>query len=72
MVELERCPGCGAGAPFLAPGALAGPVDEVPDRIAEYVDAGAHEVNIALRAPWDDAMLDAYLELLPAIRAASG
>ena len=37
----------------------------------DYVRAGADEVNIALRAPWDEAMLDAYLELLPAIRSAS-
>jgi hypothetical protein len=30
-------------------------------------------VNIALRAPWDDAALDAYLEeVVPAVRAEFG
>ena len=71
VVEVVRSQGFGIGSEFLAPGALAGPVDAVPERIAEYVAAGADEVNIALRAPWDEAMLDAYLELLPTIRSAS-
>jgi F420-dependent oxidoreductase-like protein len=71
VVEVVRSQGFGIGSEFLAPGALAGPVDAVPERIAEYVAAGADEVNIALRAPWDEAMLDAYLQLLPAIRSAS-
>ena len=33
------------------PGVLGGSVDEVVDRIGEYVDAGADQVNLALRAP---------------------
>lgn len=39
------------------------------ERVLEYVAAGAQEVNIALRAPWQAEALDAYLEeTLPAIR----
>jgi F420-dependent oxidoreductase-like protein len=71
VVEVVRGQGFGPAAPFLADGALGGPIDGVVERVGEYVSAGADEVNIALRAPWDEAMLDAYLELLPAIREAS-
>lgn len=42
------------------------------DRIMEYVEAGADEINIALRAPWDAEALDAYLtEVMPAVRKAT-
>ena len=38
----------------------------------EYADAGADEINIALRAPWNEEALDAYLEqIMPQVRAAS-
>ncbi len=63
--------GWGPAAPFLADGALVGTIDGAAERILDYVAAGADEVNVALRAPWDQAMLDAYLELLPTIRGAS-
>jgi alkanesulfonate monooxygenase SsuD/methylene tetrahydromethanopterin reductase-like flavin-dependent oxidoreductase (luciferase family) len=63
--------GWGPAAPFLADGALGGSLDDVVERVLAYVDAGADELNIALRHPWDEAKLDAYLELLPTIRAAT-
>jgi F420-dependent oxidoreductase-like protein len=71
VAEVVRRQGFGPAAPFLAAGALGGGIADVPERIAAYVSAGADEVNIALRAPWDEPMLEAYLELLPTIRAAS-
>jgi F420-dependent oxidoreductase-like protein len=40
-------------APFVRPGVLGGSEQEVVDRIGQYVDAGAEQVNIALRAPFD-------------------
>ncbi len=44
--------------------------DQAVERIAEYVAAGAQEVNIALRAPWSEEALDAYLtEVMPQVRA---
>ncbi len=71
VVEVVERQGFGPAAPLLAPGALGGRIDQVVERVGEYVAAGAHEVNVALRHPWDEAMLDAYLVLLPEIRAAS-
>ena len=44
--------------------------DQAVEQIAEYVAAGAQEVNIALRAPWNEEALDAYLtEVVPQVRA---
>ena len=38
----------------------------------EYVEAGADEINIALRAPWDAEALDAYLtKVMPEVRKAT-
>jgi len=51
-------------------GSLLCTVPEAASRIAEYVDAGAGQVNIALRAPWNEEALTAYIEeVIPAIRA---
>jgi alkanesulfonate monooxygenase SsuD/methylene tetrahydromethanopterin reductase-like flavin-dependent oxidoreductase (luciferase family) len=50
-------------------GALMGTPDQAIDTIAKYVEAGARGVNIALRAPWDEDALSAYLETtIPALR----
>jgi len=38
---------------FVRPGVLTGSEDEVRDRVGQYVDAGAEQINIAIRAPWD-------------------
>src|SRR3954462_4588239 len=43
----------GALAPAVAPGVRRGTDAEIVDRIGEYVAAGADQVNIALRAPFD-------------------
>ena len=43
---------------------LGGSVDEVVNRIGEYVDAGADQVNLALRAPFDVESLDKFAEAL--------
>jgi F420-dependent oxidoreductase-like protein len=51
---------------FVRPGVLGGSADEVIDRIGQYVGAGADQVNVALRAPFDvDALerLSAALHL---------
>jgi alkanesulfonate monooxygenase SsuD/methylene tetrahydromethanopterin reductase-like flavin-dependent oxidoreductase (luciferase family) len=51
-------------------GSLHGTSEQVVDRILEYGEAGADMVNIALRAPVDPDMIDAYLgEILPAVGA---
>lgn len=59
----------GAAAERIIDGALLCTPDTAAERVAEYLAAGAQEVNIALRAPWNAEALDAYLEVaMPAIR----
>lgn len=54
-----------------ASGALLCTPDRAVERIMEYVEAGADEINIALRAPWNPEALDAYLtDVMPRVRAA--
>jgi alkanesulfonate monooxygenase SsuD/methylene tetrahydromethanopterin reductase-like flavin-dependent oxidoreductase (luciferase family) len=54
-------------------GSLLGTPDGAVDQIVAFVEAGATDVNIALRAPWDEEALDAYLtEVVPAVRTAVG
>jgi alkanesulfonate monooxygenase SsuD/methylene tetrahydromethanopterin reductase-like flavin-dependent oxidoreductase (luciferase family) len=63
----------GAAADRIAGGALLGTPRDAAARVLEYVDAGADAVNIALRAPWNEDALDAYIEdVMPAVRKAVG
>jgi alkanesulfonate monooxygenase SsuD/methylene tetrahydromethanopterin reductase-like flavin-dependent oxidoreductase (luciferase family) len=62
----------GTAAARIAGGALLGTPAQAADRILDYVNAGATEVNIALRAPWNGEALDAYIEdVVPRVRAAT-
>jgi F420-dependent oxidoreductase-like protein len=63
--------GWGQMAPVVRDGALSGPPDAAAEQIQRYIDAGAQGVNVALRAPWDDRVLDQYLEQLPVLRKLS-
>jgi len=57
----------GAVAEYVRPAALTGSPQEVVDRIGEYATAGVHQVNVALRAPFDVDALDRFAaEVLPA------
>jgi F420-dependent oxidoreductase-like protein len=49
---------------YVRPGVLTGSDSEVTDRIGQYVEAGADQVNIALRAPFDS---DAVARLATAL-----
>jgi F420-dependent oxidoreductase-like protein len=40
------------------PSVLMGSDEQVVDRIGQYVDAGADQINVAVRAPWDPDGLD--------------
>jgi F420-dependent oxidoreductase-like protein len=63
----------GAAADRISGGALLCTPDAAVERILEYVKVGADEVNVALRAPWHEEALDAYLEIvMPAVRASVG
>ena len=55
----------GGLANYVRPGVLSGSDEEVTDRIGQYVDAGADQVNIAVRAPFDT---DAVERLAAALR----
>ena len=43
----------GVMANAVRPGVLTGSDEEVIDRIGQYVEAGAEQINLALRAPFD-------------------
>ena len=45
---------------FVRPGVLNGSDEEIIDRIGQYVSAGADQVNIALRAPFDLDSLERF------------
>jgi F420-dependent oxidoreductase-like protein len=42
----------------VAPGVLVGGPEQVAERVQQYVEAGADQVNLALRAPWDPGRLE--------------
>ena len=69
--EVERLKGTwGAAFDRIAGGGLLGTPDDAVARIQAYRAAGAQDINIALRAPWNEAALTAYLtEVVPAARA---
>lgn len=48
----------GAIAEFVRPGVLIGRGQELVDRIGTYVAAGADQINLALRAPWDPGLVE--------------
>src|SRR3954464_11351416 len=50
----------GAIADFVRPGVLTGTDEELLDRIGQYVDAGADQLNISLRAPFDMELLERF------------
>ena len=51
-------------ADFVRPGVLSGSDEQMLDRIGSYVEAGADQVNIALRAPFDLESLARFADLL--------
>jgi F420-dependent oxidoreductase-like protein len=54
---------------FVRPGVLSGSGQEMVDKVAAYVQAGAAQVNLAMRAPFDRDGLERFAsEVLPAIR----
>ena len=49
---------------FVRPGVLNGSNEQILDRIGQYVDAGAEQVNIAIRAPFDLDAIGVLAEVL--------
>jgi F420-dependent oxidoreductase-like protein len=58
----------GGIAELVRPGVIVGRCQAVIDRIGEYVDAGADQVNFALRSPWDHDLIDLATEAVAAFR----
>ncbi|MCB1692684.1 MAG: TIGR03560 family F420-dependent LLM class oxidoreductase [Pseudomonadales bacterium] len=59
----------GPAASRIEGGALIGTPKQAIERLGEYEAAGAGQVNVALRAPWNADALDAFLdEVVPALR----
>ena len=59
----------GPAATRIEGGALLCTPSEAVDRLNQYVESGASMINVALRAPWDEEALDAYLdEVIPQMR----
>jgi F420-dependent oxidoreductase-like protein len=58
-----------AAVPRLREGSLTGTPDQAAKRVSEYLEAGAQNVNVALRAPWDTEALEAYVtQVIPALQ----
>ena len=54
----------GRAANVVRPGVLTGTPEQVIDRIGQYVEAGADQVNIALRAPFHLDLLEQFSQAL--------
>ncbi|MBI4883736.1 MAG: TIGR03560 family F420-dependent LLM class oxidoreductase [Actinobacteria bacterium] len=54
----------GAISDFVRPGVLTGNDQQIVDAIGGYVESGADQVNIALRAPFDLEALERFSEML--------
>ena len=54
----------GNTAEFVRGGVLVGSSEEMVDQVGRYVDAGADQINLALRAPWDLGILDHVAEAM--------
>ena len=54
----------GALADLVRPGVLTGSDEQVIDRIGQYVEAGATQINLALRAPFDREAVERFAAAL--------
>jgi F420-dependent oxidoreductase-like protein len=55
---------------YVKPGVLSGSVQEMVDKVGGYVEAGAAQVNLAMRAPFDRDGLERFAaEVMPALSA---
>jgi F420-dependent oxidoreductase-like protein len=53
---------------FIRPGVVVGRGQELVDQLGRYLDAGADQVNFALRAPWDPGLVELAAEAVAAHR----
>jgi F420-dependent oxidoreductase-like protein len=58
----------GAITEFIRPGVVVGRGQQLADGVGRYLEAGADQVNFALRAPWDPGLLDLAAEAMASYR----
>lgn len=58
-------------AELVRPGVLMGSGDALVEGVGRYVEAGADQVNVALRAPWELEGLERFAEVLDQLRTCS-
>ena len=58
----------GKVAELVRPGVLIGSPDQLVQRMGDYIEAGADQINIAIRAPWDLSLLDLATEATDQLR----
>jgi F420-dependent oxidoreductase-like protein len=56
-------------ADFIRPGVLVGQGEQLVDQMGRYLEAGADQVNLAVRAPWEPGLLDLAAEAVATLRA---
>ncbi len=54
----------GAIAEMVRPGVLMGSTEQMTDSIGRYAEAGADQINLALRAPWEHDLLETLGETI--------
>ncbi|MDH3293037.1 MAG: LLM class flavin-dependent oxidoreductase, partial [Acidimicrobiia bacterium] len=71
--ETRILDGWGAMTERVRGGALLGTPEQVVEHLQAYREAGADMINIALRVPFDQEVLEAYRDVvMPAVRSADG
>jgi F420-dependent oxidoreductase-like protein len=64
FTEADLVPQFGRIAEFVRPGVLMGSDEQIRDHVGRYVTAGADQINIAVRAPFDPDGLDRIASIL--------
>jgi alkanesulfonate monooxygenase SsuD/methylene tetrahydromethanopterin reductase-like flavin-dependent oxidoreductase (luciferase family) len=54
----------GVTAEFVRPGVLMGTTEQIVDRLGQYIESGADQINLALRAPFEYEALDAVADAI--------
>ncbi len=57
----------GLMAEAIRPGVLMGGVAEMADQVGAYLDAGADQVNLAIRSPFDPEVIDVFAAVRDAV-----
>lgn len=59
----------GGLADAVRPGVLMGSEQEMVDRLGQYIDVGVHQINLAMRAPWQLDHLELMASTIESLRS---